>query len=103
MHRLLGRAALAVHGDAGNGLGQARRQPGGPRDVASLRPDRVHAAEHDVVDRQRVQVRPGQQRPDDVRAEIGRVRTGQSAAPAADRGPDRVDQVRLGHRLLRPR
>ena len=34
---------------------------------------------------------------DDVRAEIGRVRGGQAAAAAADRGPDRVHQVRLGH------
>ena len=40
----------------------------------------------------------GQQRGDDVRAEIGRVRAGQAAAAAADRGPHRIDQERLGHR-----
>ena len=42
-------------------------------------------------------VRAGQQRPDDVPAQVGRVRAGQAAAPAADRRPDRVDQERLGH------
>ena len=96
--RLLGRAALPVHGDAGNRLGQAGREPRGAGDVAGLRADGVHAAEHDVVHGQRVHAGAGQQRRDDVRAEIGRVRAGQPAAAAADRGPDRIDQERLGHR-----
>src|SRR6516164_3056637 len=38
-----------------------------------------------------------QERPDDVRAEIGGVRTGQAAAAPADRRPHGIDQVRLGH------
>ena len=62
-----------------------------------LRADRVHAAEDDVVDGQRIDAGAVQQRPDDVRAQVGRVRAGQAAAAAADRRPDRVDQERLGH------
>ena len=46
----------------------------------------------------RVDAGPVQQRRDDVPAEIGRVRAGQPAAAAADRGAHRVDQERLGHR-----
>ena len=74
VHRLLGRAALPVHGDAGHRLGQARGQPGGAGDVAGLRADRVHAAEYHVVYGLRVDAGAVQQRPDDVRAEVGRVR-----------------------------
>jgi hypothetical protein len=62
-----------------------------------LRADGVHAAEDDVIDRRRVDARAGQQRPDDVRAEIRRVRTGQPAATAADRRLDGIHQERLGH------
>jgi len=51
----------------------------------------------DVVDGQRVGAGAGQQRRDDMRAEIGRVHAGQAAAAPADRGPDGVDQERLGH------
>ena len=40
----------------------------------------------------------GEQGGDDVRAEIGRVRGGQAAAAAADRGAHGVDDERLGHR-----
>ncbi len=100
VHRLLRGAALAVHGDAGHRLGQARREPRGAGDVAGLRPDRVHAAEHHVVDGQRVGVGAGQQVCDHVRAEIGRVRGGQAAAAAADRGAHRVDNEGLGHPCL---
>ena len=39
----------------------------------------------------------GQQRRDDVRAEVGRVRAGQAAAAAGDRGAHRVDNEGLGH------
>ena len=98
MDRLLGRAALPVHGDAGHLLGQAGRQPGGAGDVAGLRADGVHAAEHDVVHGQRVHAGAVEQRGDDMAAEIGRVHAGQAAAAPADRGPDRIDQERLGHR-----
>jgi hypothetical protein len=49
------------------------------------------------LDGQRVYPGAGQQRRDDARAEIGRVHTGQAAAAPADRGPDGVDQERLGH------
>ena len=98
MGRLLGRAALPVHRDAGHRLGQAGREPRGAGDVAGLRADGVHAAEHDVVNGQRVHAGAGEQRRDDVRAEIGRMHAGQPAAAAADRGPDRIDQERLGHR-----
>jgi hypothetical protein len=65
--------------------------------VTGLRADGVHAAEHHVVDGQRVQAGALQQRVDDVRAQVGRVRARQAPAPAADRGPDRVDQECLGH------
>jgi hypothetical protein len=41
--------------------------------VAGLRADRVHAAEHHVVDGGRVGLGAGQQGRDDVRAEVGRV------------------------------
>ena len=100
MHRLLGRAALPVDGDAGHRLGQARREPGRAGDVARLRADRVHAAEHHVVDGQRIGLGAGEQGGDDVRAEIGRVRGGQPAAAAADRGTHGVDDERLGHPRL---
>ena len=73
VHGLLGRAALPVHGDAGHRLGQARREPRGAGDVAGLRADRVHAAEHHVVDGARVGLGAGQQGRDDVRAQVGRV------------------------------
>ena len=101
MDRLLGRAALPVHGDAGNGFGQAGREPRGAGDVAGLRADGVYAAEHDIVDGQRVDTGAGQQRRDDVRAEIGRVHAGQPAAAAADRGAHGGDDEGFGHARLR--
>jgi hypothetical protein len=97
MHRLLGRATLPVHGDAGHRLGQARREPRGAGDVAGLRADRVHAAEHHVVDGARVGLGAGQQGRDDVRAQVGRVHAGQAPAAAGDRGAHRVDNEGLGH------
>ena len=81
----------------GTSSGRPGREPRGARDVARLRADGVHAAEHDIVDGQRIDPGPVQQRPDHVPAQVGRVRAGQPAAPAADRRPDRVDQERLGH------
>jgi hypothetical protein len=100
VHRLLGRAALPVHGDAGHRLGQARGQPGGAGDVAGLRPDRVHAAEHHVVDLLRIRVRAVEHGLDDVRAQVSRVRPGQAAAAAGDRRADGFDEVGLGHPCL---
>ena len=49
-HGLLAGPALAVDGGAGDGLGQARRPPGGAGNVAGLRSEGVDAAEHDVLD-----------------------------------------------------
>ncbi len=98
--RLLRRAALAVHGDAGHRLGQARGEPGGAGDVAGLRADRVHAAEDHVVDGFGVGVGAVEDGLDDVRAEVGRVRSGEAAAPAGDRRADGLDDVGLGHRRL---
>ena len=97
MHGLLGRAALPVDGDAWHRLGQARREPGGAGDVAGLRADRVHAAEHHVVDGFRIGSGPVQQVPDDVRAQVGRVHAGQSPAAAGDGAAHRVDNEGLGH------
>jgi len=102
VHGLLARAALPVDGDARHRLGQARGQPRGPGDVAGLGPDRVHAAEYDVVDGAGVGAGPGQQGLDHVRAEIGRVRAGQAAAAAGDRGAHGVDDEGLGHGSLSP-
>ena len=45
-------------------------------------------------------LRAGEQGGDDVRAEIGRVRGGQAAAAAADRGAHGVDDEGLGHPRL---
>ena len=97
VHGLLGRAALPVDRDAGHGLGQARREPGGAGDVAGLRADRIHAAEHHVVDGFRIGSGPVQQVPDDVRAQVGRVHAGQSPAAAGDGAAHRVDNEGLGH------
>src|SRR5580693_8747196 len=97
VHRLLGRAALPVDGDAGYRLGQARGQPRGAGDVAGLRAHCIYAAEYDVVDGGRVDLGAGQQCFNDVRAEIGRVRGGQAAAAAGDGSAYSVDNEGLGH------
>jgi hypothetical protein len=54
-------------------LGQSRDEPARPRDVAGLRPDAVDVAEHDVVDRARVDAGALDQCLDGVRAQVGRV------------------------------
>ena len=71
VHGLLGRAALTVDRRAGNVLRQARREPARAGDAASLRPDRIDVAEHDVVDRARVDARAIDEGLDAVRAEVG--------------------------------
>ena len=49
VHGLLAGTALAVHGGARHLVAVPGHEPAGAGDVAGLRPDRVHAAEHDVV------------------------------------------------------
>ena len=98
MDRLLGGAALAIDGGAGDALRQPGGEPGGAGDVAGLRTDRVDAAEDDVVDRRRIDLGPLDQRLDRVRAEVGRVDRGEPAAAPPDRGAHRVDDVGLRHR-----
>ena len=73
VHGLLRRAALAVHGGAGHLVGEAGNEPARARDVARLRSDGVDTAEHDVVDRGRIDVDPVHQRADRMGAEVGRV------------------------------
>jgi hypothetical protein len=98
--RLLAGSALPVDGHAGHVLGQARDQRHRPRDISGLRADRVDAAVDDVIDGARIDFGPLDQRPDRVRAQVRRVDPGQPAASAPDRCPDRVDDVRLAHRVL---
>jgi hypothetical protein len=99
--RLLGGAALAVDGGAGDALGQPGGEPGGAGDVAGLRADRVDAAEDDVVDPLRIDPGALDQRLDRVGAEVGGVDPGEPAAAPPDRGAHRVDDVGLRH-LLSP-
>lgn len=68
-----------------------------PRLVAGLRAEGVDATEHHVVDRVRVDAGALDERPDRVRAEVGRVHLGEPAVAPADRRADRVDDVGLGH------
>src|SRR6266567_3501623 len=103
MHRLLRRAALPVHGDAGHRLGKAGREPGRARDVARLRADRVHAAEHHVIHLRRIDLGAGEQGRDRMRPEIGGMRGGEAAAATADGGTHRVDDVRARHGLCHRR
>ena len=53
-HGLLSRAALAIDGHPGYGLGEPGRQPAGPGNVAGIGPDVVEVAEDDVLDRGRI-------------------------------------------------
>ena len=102
MHRLLGRAALAVDGHAGDVFGQARRQPAGTGDVAGLRTDGVAAAEDHVLDGAGIDPDARHQGRQDVGAQIGRMDVSQSALLAPDRGADGVDDIGLmrhGRRL----
>ena len=94
---LLGRAALAVDGGAGDVLGAAGHQPAGAGDVAGLAADGVDVAEHHVLDRAGVDAGAVEQGPDRVGPQVGRVDLAQAAAPLAHGGPDGVDDVGLGH------
>ena len=95
--RLLRRAALPVDGDAGHLLGQPGGEPGGAGDVAGLRPDRVDAAEDDVVDGGRVDARPLDQGSGACAPRSAGMGAGQPAAAPADRRADRVDDVGMRH------
>jgi hypothetical protein len=97
VHGLLRGAALPVDGDAGDLLGEAGGEPAGAGDVAGLRADGVDAAEHDVLDGGRVDLRPVHEGGEDVRAEVGGVHPGEPAAAPPDGGADGVDDVCLGH------
>jgi hypothetical protein len=97
VHRLLRGAALAVDRHARHVLGEAGREPAGARDVARLRPDRVAAAEHHVLDRRGVDPRPVHERTQHVRPEIRRVHLREPAAAPPHRAPHRIHDVRLCH------
>ena len=57
MHGLLRRPALPIDGCAGHLFGQTGGKPARAGDVTRLRADGVDAAEHDIVDGQRVEKR----------------------------------------------
>ena len=97
---LLRRSALAVDGGAGHLVGHARDEPARARDVAGLGTDGVDAAEHDVVDRGRVDVDPIEQRADGVGAEIGGVHVGETAVALPDGRAHGVDDVGLVHGFM---
>ncbi len=97
MQGLLRGAALAVDRHTGHLFGQSGGQPAGAGDVPGLRADGVEAAEDDVLDGGRVDTGALHQRGQRVRAEVGRVDGGQSAATPSDRGAHRFDDVGLGH------
>jgi hypothetical protein len=98
---LLRRAALAVDRRAGHLVGETRRQPAGASDVAGLGPDRVDAAEDDVLDGVRIDARARDERREHVRAEIGRMHQAQAALLPPDRRPHGIDDVRFSHLDLR--
>ena len=89
-------------GGAGHVLGQAGGQPAGAGDVAGLAADGVDAAEHDVLDRARVDAGALDEGAERVGAEVGRVDLAQAAAPAADRRADGVDDEGFGHGGILP-
>ena len=97
MDGLLRGAALAIDGGAGDVLGVAGDQPARTRDVTGLRTDAVDVAEHDVLDRGRVDAGALDERLDRVAAQVGGMDLRESATPPADRRADRFDDVGLGH------
>jgi hypothetical protein len=96
---LLGGAALAVDRGARDVLGEPGGQPAGAGDVAGLAPDRVDAAEHDVLDGGGVDPRALHERAERVGPEVGGVDLAQAPAPAPDGGADGVDDEGFGHRV----
>ena len=97
LHGLLGGAALSVDRHAGDVLRQSGREPARAGDAARLRPDRVDVAEHDVVDGVRVDAGAFDERRDAVGAEVGGMDGGETAAAAADRCADGIDDERFRH------
>jgi len=97
---LLTGAALSVDGRARDAQGHPGGEPRGAGDVAGLGADGVDAAEDDVVDDLRVDTGAFDDRLDDVRAQVGRMLSGQAAAALADGRadgagrPDRAASVR---------
>ena len=81
----------------GTSSGSPADEPARAGDVAGLRADRVDAAEHDVVDRGRVDVGALDQRADRVGAEIGRVHLASPPPRLPDGRAHGVDDVGLGH------
>jgi hypothetical protein len=85
VHGLLARPALPVDRRPRHLVGESGREPARARDVAGLWADRVDAAEHDVVDRDRIDAGALDERADRVRAEVGGVHARQPAAAPTDR------------------
>ena len=81
----------------GTSSGSPAASQAGPGDVAGLRPDRVEAAEDDVLDGGRVDAGALDQGLQDMRAEVGRVDGRQASLAPPDGGADRFDDVGLGH------
>ena len=84
LHRLLGRAALTIDRHAGDMLRQPSREPARAGDASRLRPDRVDVAEHDVVDRVRVDAGAFDERRDAVRSQVSGMDGGETAAATTD-------------------
>ena len=97
MDGLLGRAALAVDGDTGHGVGQTGGEPAGAGDVAGLATDGVDVAEDDILDRGRVDPGALEQGGDAGGTQVGGVHVGESASALAGGRADGVDDVGLGH------
>ena len=95
VHRLLRRAALAVHGGARHVVGKPGGEPRGAGDVAGLRPDGVDAAEDHVLDGGGIDARAGHQRGQHGRAEVGGMHPGQPAAAPGYGGADGFHDVGL--------
>ncbi len=85
VQRLLAGAALAVHGDTGDGLGPSGGQHGGARDVERLLAGLHDAAPDDIVDESRIDPGALHQTVEDLGRQVGRVHTRQSAVALADR------------------
>ncbi len=99
VHGLLRRAALPVDRHPDHVLGPAGRQRGVAGDVDRLLAGLGHAAPDDVVHQGGVEVVARDQGVQDVRRQVDRMDTGQTAVPPADRCADGVDDDRVppGH------
>ncbi len=91
---------MPVQRHAGHMLGQARHERHGARDVTRLSADGVDAPVDDVLDSVRIDAGALDQRPDRMRAQIGRVDARQAAPAPSDRGTHGVHNVCLAHDVL---